>query len=125
MDGLCRYALEDKTENLEISLEELRIADAKHRLAYILTRSAFLDIDRGRDNEAVSKANEALGYASLLERDTEVALANLALTVSYHNTGDQLKSHDHQRAVRQSLDKPIAVWASNRANSELELIAHD
>ncbi len=125
MDGLCRYALEDKTENLEISLEELRIADAKHRLAYILTRSAFLDIDRGRDNEAVSKANEALGYASLLERDTEVALANLALTVSYHNTGDQLKSLDHQRAVRQSLDKPIAVWASNRANSELELIAHD
>ena len=122
---MCLYALQDTADSLEEALQELRIADAKHRLAYVLIRSAFLDIDRGKYETAIAKAAEALEYATLLERDTETTLANLVLVLAYHQCGDQAKCDDHLPAVQQSIAKPIAVWAVNRARSELQAIGYD
>ena len=46
LDALCHYALADDAAPLEAALEDLRAADAKHRLAYMLTRAALLDVER-------------------------------------------------------------------------------
>ena len=37
LDGLCDYAIDDRCERLDGALADLRVADAKHRLAYVLT----------------------------------------------------------------------------------------
>ena len=57
----------------------LRAADAKHRLAYTLTRAALLDVERDRPQNAIARASEALGYAEALDRATEIVLAHAAL----------------------------------------------
>jgi hypothetical protein len=40
MAALCEHAVGDASDTLDAALADLRIADAKHRLAYILTRAA-------------------------------------------------------------------------------------
>jgi hypothetical protein len=79
LDALCAYALTGETGALDTALAELRIADAKHRLAYTLTRAAWLDIERNCIAEAIARAGEALGYAEALDRPTEMMLAHAAL----------------------------------------------
>ncbi|HZW59397.1 MAG TPA: AAA family ATPase, partial [Woeseiaceae bacterium] len=77
--GICSYALDDDTAMLEGALGELRVVDAKYRLAYALTRAALLDCERGRLQDAASRAAEALDYARILERPTEMLLAHAVL----------------------------------------------
>ena len=89
MAGLCTYAIDDETEDLDAALADLRIADAKHRLAYILTRAALLDCERGRVDTATKRATEALGYAKLLDRATELLLANAVLAQECFKMGDR------------------------------------
>ena len=92
--GLCTYALDDDFEMLDAALETLRIADAKYRLAYILTRAAIIDCARGRKQSGVDRANEALGYARILERPTEMLLANAVLACGYGGIGaDEAAEH--------------------------------
>src|SRR5262249_43508811 len=75
--SLCHYALTDELAPLESALQHLRLADAKHRLAYILTRAALLDLERGCFERAVAHASESLGYAEALDRATETMLAHV------------------------------------------------
>jgi len=89
MACLCTYAIDDEAAVLEAALTDLRIADAKHRLAYILTRAALRDCERGRVESATRRATEALGYATLLERATELLLANVVLSHECSVTGDR------------------------------------
>jgi DNA-binding SARP family transcriptional activator len=115
LEGLCRYALDDETDSLDAGLEELRIADAKHRLAYILTRGALLDVERGRPERALPRAGEALGYAELLERPTEMMLAHIALAQT-HQAGDEAGEYKkHVAAIADFEVSSAARWALNRA----------
>ena len=61
--------------DLETALEALKLADAKHRLAFALTRAAEIDLRHGRADAARDRAVEALRIARLLERPSEIALA--------------------------------------------------
>src|SRR5690606_28341251 len=70
LDALCGYALDGAGGALDVALEELRIVDAKHRLAYTLTRAALIDLDRRQLDAAVARAAEALEYAEALDRPT-------------------------------------------------------
>jgi DNA-binding SARP family transcriptional activator len=94
MLGLCNYAIDDERAGLEAALADLRIADAKHRLAYALTRAGMIDCERGRIGVAMERATEALGYATLLERATEMLIANAILA---HGCAAQGR---HQEAAR-------------------------
>lgn len=67
----CGQALAE----LETALEALKLADAKHRLAFALTRAAAIDLCQGRADAARGRADEALRIARLLERPSEIALA--------------------------------------------------
>jgi tetratricopeptide (TPR) repeat protein len=113
MCGFCDYVTADDDTELIAALTDLRIADAKHRLAYILNRAAFVDIERGRTDQAIERAAEALACAHLLQRDTEILMAHSALL-----RGGDITT-DHAWAMRELLEKPVAVWARHRAEQAL------
>ena len=112
--GLCGYALDDDGEPLASALAELRIADAKHRLAFVLTRAALIDCERGRTAQAVERATEALGYAKLLERATETLLASAILAHGLYASGDGARAGEYARDVAR-LEPGAAAWAAEIA----------
>ena len=122
MAGLCAYAIDDEDEGLEAALADLRIADAKHRLAYVLTRTAMIDCERGRLEVAGKRATEALGYASLLDRATEMLLANAVLSRECAVTGNRKRAAEHAKEAERISAAGAAAWT--RAIME-ELIWQD
>lgn len=66
---------EDVEAELEGALEGLRVADAKYRLAFVLTRAAMMDLERDEPQRAFDRASEALELAEILERPSEISLA--------------------------------------------------
>ena len=106
--GLCDYALDDRQSALDQALEGLRIADAKYRLAYVLTRAALIDCERGNKHSAAERAAEALTYARLLERPTEMLLAHAVLACGYSG-GGKGEAMKHRREVER-LAPEAASW---------------
>jgi DNA-binding SARP family transcriptional activator len=119
LDALCRYALEDDAAPLDAALDELRIVDAKHRLAYTLTRAALLDMERGRLDDALERAREALGYAEALDRATEMMLAHVALARAHQAANDTEAFERHAATLAGFDQQPVAEWARQRAASLL------
>jgi len=111
MLGLCNYAIDDEAEGLDAALADLRVADAKHRLAYILTQAALIDCERGRIGQAGDRAVEALEYATLLERPTEMLLARALLA---HAGVDHAgcRTADHVREVERLAAAGAATWTA-------------
>ena len=119
MLGLCNYAIDDEHEGMDAALADLRIADAKHRLAYILTRAAVLDCERGRVESAVDRATEALEYATLLERATEMLIANAVLSHARDKCGDRAAAKSHASEVVRLAGAGAAVWTSELVDALL------
>ena len=111
LTALCDYAIHDTSDTLDLALEELRVVDAKHRLAYTLTRAAQLDCERGRVDTAARRAGEALEYANLLDRATEMALARAVLACTCRARGDAAAA-EHEAAVADLETSGVAAWAS-------------
>jgi DNA-binding SARP family transcriptional activator len=86
--GLCHHALGAPTPELETAIEDLRLADAKARLAYTLTRAAQVDLDRGDAPRARERSEEARRMASAVARPTEELLAGVTLARACLRTGD-------------------------------------
>ncbi|MDI5985428.1 BTAD domain-containing putative transcriptional regulator [Halomonas sp. M4R5S39] len=112
--AFCRYALDDDASPLEESLPALRHADAKHRLSYLLTQAALLDLARGRPAAARSRAEEALAHAQTLERATEQLLAHYVLAEAHRAAGDTVARRRHAAAVAKLEQGPVAHWARHR-----------
>jgi DNA-binding SARP family transcriptional activator len=118
LSALCDYALSDSSKRLETALDELRVVDAKHRLAYTLSRAAQLDCERGRLEDAARRATEALKYATLLHRATEMALARAILACTSQANGDAEAVAEHEAAIAELEKAGVAVWASNMFRQE-------
>jgi DNA-binding SARP family transcriptional activator len=110
MLGLCNYVIDDEPEGLDDALADLRVADAKHRLAYILTRAALVDCERGRLQSAVARAAEALDYATLLERATEMLIAHAVLSHACGKHGERTVAETHAREVDRLAAAGTAAW---------------
>jgi predicted ATPase len=123
LSGLCGYALQDDPDALDSALGDLRAADAKFRLAYILTRAALLDVTRNRPDRALQRASEALDAATLLERPTEMVLAHVALAQAHRALGDSAETERHAAAVATLQAAPVARWAWVRAQNALAELA--
>jgi DNA-binding SARP family transcriptional activator len=120
MEGLCRYALEDDSQALDAALDDLRNADAKHRLACVLSRAALLDNERGHYRAARTRAEEALACAEALDRATEIMLAHIALAQANRHERDEL-SYRHSLAGIAALEgAAVAAWARERARQLVE-----
>ncbi|HVJ92434.1 MAG TPA: AAA family ATPase [Labilithrix sp.] len=104
--------------DLDHEIEALTVADAKHRLAYVLSRSAWLDIERGGDDDverARTCAERALSIARLLERSTEQALAHDVLLRCAVRAGDNETAQAH----REALDKLDAALIAAPARARM------
>ncbi len=112
--ALCDYALDNKIEPFDAALDELRSVDAKARLAYTLTRVALIDIERGRTSNAIEHATEALRYAELLERATEITLAHLALAQAFRASDDEARATEHLTSIAAVDQSAVAAWARKR-----------
>jgi DNA-binding SARP family transcriptional activator/tetratricopeptide (TPR) repeat protein len=119
--GLCDYALGDPAKTLNAALEDLRLADAKYRLAYLLTRAALIDCERGEPQSASVRAQEALGYASILQRPTETLLAHAVLAYTNDAAETQAESARHGEEVDR-LQPEAAVWAKDIATRLAALV---
>jgi DNA-binding SARP family transcriptional activator/tetratricopeptide (TPR) repeat protein len=117
LDALCRYQIEDDAQPLESALVGLRAADAKHRLAYILTRAALVDLDRGRPQAAMTRAREALAYAEALQRPSDMALAHVALARALRAANDPDGFAKHAAALESLDHAPVARWARDRVKA--------
>jgi DNA-binding SARP family transcriptional activator len=115
LDALCEYAIADNPAPLEAALEDLRSADAKYRLAYILTRAALIDLERQRPQAAVERASEALACAEALDRATEIMLAHFVLARALHAVNDLVGYAKHAAALAQLDNTLVAQWARDRA----------
>lgn len=111
MSGLCAYAIDDDPAGLDAALGDLRIADAKHRLAYILTRAALIDGERGRFAAANERATEALGHATLLERNTEMLIASAVLARGLRLKGDSAGAARLAQEVLRLRAGGAAAWS--------------
>jgi tetratricopeptide (TPR) repeat protein len=113
--GLCTYAIDDDATGLDAALADLRVADAKHRLAYILTRAALIDSERGRIQAATERATEALRYATVLERATEMLLANAVLSHEHGALGDRARAASFRREVERLRGDGASAWTHDLA----------
>jgi hypothetical protein len=75
--GLCRLAAGNAGADagFEAALTTLRHADAKHRLAFVLSIAAAVDLDRGRLAEGRTRAEESLALAVAINSPSHIALA--------------------------------------------------
>jgi hypothetical protein len=108
--GLCTYAIDDDAAELDAALADLRVADAKHRLAYILTRAALIDSERGRTQAATERASEALRYATMLERATEMLIANAILSHQHGVLGDDRRAARFRQEVERIREDGASAW---------------
>jgi hypothetical protein len=118
LGALSRLALGDPgaPAAVDAALGELRLADAKLRLAYTLTRASRIDLARGDVRSARSRAEEARATAAVLGRPTEELLAGIALVCAYRAAGDAAEA---ERALRELRAAPVANAATS-ALLELE-----
>ena len=115
LDALCEYAIADDAGPLESALAQLRAADAKHRLAFTLTRAARLDLERQRPDLAIAHASEALSCAEALDRPTEIVLAHVVLAQARRSTSDLAGYRMHVAALAGFEELNVAAWARERA----------
>lgn len=113
--GLCRFALDDDAVALDAALVDLRLADAKQRLAYAQTRAAMLDCQRGRHERGAQRATEALACAEALERATEMLLAHAVLAQCCRAEGENAPAQLHAEAVARLQAAGVAAWAEDVA----------
>jgi DNA-binding SARP family transcriptional activator len=119
LEAVCDYALGEEPDSLSDALEELREADAKHRLAYALTRAALLDFDRGRFEKAIERAGEALENAKVLDRATDMLMAHIVLARAYRSLDDRAAFEKHARFAADMEPGRVAEWARLKAKEEL------
>jgi len=108
--GLCNYAIDDEPEGMEAAIEDLRVVDAKHRLACILTRAALIDCERGRIDAAVARATDSLEFATLLERATERLIASAVLSQAARKRGDLHAAAAHAKEAARLASAGAAAW---------------
>jgi hypothetical protein len=91
--ALGRHALGEAAAGpaLDAALAELRTVDAKHRLAYTLTRAAQVDLARGDARHARVRAEEARGAAAAVGRPSETLLAGITLARAASAQGEAVE----------------------------------
>jgi hypothetical protein len=111
--ALSRHALGDPEAEaaLAAAVEELRVADAKLRLAYTLTRAAQVDLGRGDGARARARAEEARRTVAVLGRPTETLLAGVALVRACRLLGDTAEAERVRDELRAASLSGTAAFA--------------
>jgi DNA-binding SARP family transcriptional activator len=117
--AVCTYVLDRESGDLESAFEALREADAKHRLAYVLTRAAMIDLEQGQYDKAIERANESLKNANALDRATDILLAHVVLARAHREIDDEAAFKHHADSIAAFGPGRVAEWARIRAEEAL------
>ena len=109
--ALVRYARGEAQAlgELEEHLEQLRVVDAKHRLAFALTRAAAIELEHGDAERARRRAAEALEAALTVDRPSDVAWARLVLVRAADALGDASAMNEHRQALQDGSSPALAA----------------
>jgi DNA-binding SARP family transcriptional activator len=119
LSAVCTYAIDGESDRLEAVFHDLREADAKHRLAYALTRAAMIDLDRAEYRTAIEHAAEALENADALDRATDMLLAHVVLAKAHRAIDDETAFKNHAASIEAFDPGRVAEWARNKAREAL------
>jgi DNA-binding SARP family transcriptional activator/tetratricopeptide (TPR) repeat protein len=102
LNALCDCVTGDAAASarLDEALKVLRLADAKYRLAFLLTRAAEIDLQSGRAEKARERATEALAVSQALERPSEIALSRTLLARAASALGEREAAAQQLAALR-------------------------
>jgi DNA-binding SARP family transcriptional activator len=100
----CATGEADGQANLEAAIDELRMVDAKHRLAWSLTRASICELSRGLIDTARAHAEEALSIDEYLEHASDIAITRVALARAAGIGGDTAET-----------ERQIALLGEDRA----------
>jgi predicted ATPase len=112
----------DAVDEIDAALQSLRIADAKHRLAYALLRATDLDFRLGDVETARARGEEALRLAEILERPSETAMAHVVLLRCALARGVAAEAERHAEALRRTNMAQVAVHIRKAAEQTLATI---
>jgi tetratricopeptide (TPR) repeat protein len=125
--ALARLGLRENGAQMEVdrTLRDLEVVDARAFHAYALALAAEIDLQAGRVDSAITRAERALGEATYIERWSELVWANIILARAALQTGDRGKATLHletarscSQTIRQAIkEKVLAI--------ELELSAEE
>ncbi|MDX1584583.1 MAG: hypothetical protein R3338_13385, partial [Thermoanaerobaculia bacterium] len=108
----------DGDAEFDDALRQLRAADAKYDLAFVLTRRALYEVRREKMEKAASFLDEALECATAIGRPSEIALAR-ALSVAAGKPGDSTQAKN--LAVLKEIDRDQLSAVARERLSELGL----
>jgi DNA-binding SARP family transcriptional activator/tetratricopeptide (TPR) repeat protein len=82
--ALCRMAIAGPAASIDLdtALDALRHADAKHRLSFMLSAAAAIDLDQERPGAARVRAEESLLLATAINSPSHIALAEAAVSAA-------------------------------------------
>ncbi len=119
LHALCAYHECDDATALDQAIADLRIVDAKHRLAYTQLRAAIVDLECGRCESAAIRAREALDCAELLQRPTEMLVAHVALYRAARAAADAPVMAAEFAAMSALCQQGVAAWARRQAEAAM------
>lgn len=119
MLALCQYqkGAVDYRAALEDGLRQLREADAKQRLSFVLIHAALLECERGEFDSAELRADEALALSEALQHPSHLAVARAILLRVARERGDQ--EHVPPRAQALAGLRNMSVPARHLVDREL------
>jgi hypothetical protein len=124
--ALCAYPerRQETVEALERALADLRRVDAKYRLAFSLTRAAQMDLTAGDATGASRRAEEALRMAQVLQRPSEVALAQAVLVRAARRRGNESEALLYENALRRVVPHTVCAYTRRAIEAALGTQAH-
>ena len=122
LHSICRCArgAPQSEPELEACIEVVRLADAKHRLAFTLRSAVELDIERAEWTRAQARAEEALEIAELLDRPSEIVLGHTALARIAAAQKDDAGYQQHVAELRNRIAGSVSKLAHVAAKAVLD-----
>ena len=117
--AVCHYSLTQEDAALESTLHELRAADAKQRLAFVLNRSAIYYLEHGELQKAFQYATEALEMARVMERPSELLQAYINLE-QVHHRDKCIAPESYREKIQQLSTGSVAGWVRKRSENLLQ-----
>ena len=116
LQAVCHYSLEDDDAELEVALENLRAADAKQRLAFVLNRTAILHLEKGQLQRAADCAREALEMAGIMDRPSAMLEACLTLE-AVHQEAPEIEPESRSAEIAQLAASDVPDWLRQRSTA--------
>jgi tetratricopeptide (TPR) repeat protein len=110
---------DDMAAEIDAALQSLRMADAKHRLAYALLRATSGDFGRGDVAKARARAEEALRLAEILGRPSETAMAHVVLLRCALSQRAERAADRHAQVLRSANWTQVATHVRRAAEETL------